>query len=854
MCTLDDPVHIQHEDYQPRNFIIGGIASLLSFFSDNVIFSDPPKMKQIEELVAVPKNYQHVLSLMFTVKEINENSEILPNITLGFHIYENYLDAKMTYQNMLNLLCCQERIVPNYNCDTGKKMITVIGGMDWETSLHIATILGIYKTPQVTYSLLAPTVSDKTKLPFLYQMVPSEDYQYDGIVQLLQHFQWNWIGLIVTDDDKGETSLQHLIAKLSQNGICTALTYRIPVMKYFADMVNNFYLTKGETFSLSKASAVNVFVVNADIQTMLGLSCYIGLERFGEMNATDVGKVWIMTAHWSFEVQVLQRDFEIDVFHGALSLAIHSSEVIGFQHFLHDLKLHSTQTDSLARVFWEKAFGCLFQGGDNEAGCTGEEQLESLPGPLFEMSMTGQSYSIYNAVYAVAHALHAMSSCRSNHRAVVEGNTMEPEILHTWQLHPFLQRVAFNNSAGDTIAFDEDGVLAAGFDIINWVTFPNKSFLRVKLGRMDPQAPLGREFTINEDIIMWHMVHNQVLPLSVCNDNCHPGYRRSKREGEPFCCYDCVLCPEGKISDKKDMDDCFKCQEAWYPNPNQTGCLPKNLHFLSFDEPLGIILAVMALALSATTALVLKIFIKHQNTPIIKANNRNLSYALLVSLLLCFLCSLIFIGRPQLLTCHLRQPAFGIVFSVALSSVLAKTLTVVLAFMATKPGSKMRKWVGKRFSYSIILGCSLIQKIICTVWLCADPPFPELDMQSLPAEVIVECNEGSANMFYYILGYMGLLALISFSVAFFARKLPDTFNEAKFITFSMLVFFSVWVSFVATYLSTKGKYMVAVEIFSILASGAGLLGCIFSPKVYIMLLRPELNRKEQLIRSNKITT
>ncbi|XP_061447453.1 vomeronasal type-2 receptor 26-like [Rhineura floridana] len=854
VCTLDDPVHIRHQDYQPRDFIVGGIASLLSFFSDNVIFNEPPRMKQIEELVAIPKNYQHVLSLMFAVKEINKNSDILPNATLGFHIYENYFDAKMTYQNSLNLLCSQERIVPNYNCDTGKKMIAIIGGLDSETSLHIATILGIYKTPQVTYSLLAPTVSDKTKLPFLYQMVPSEDYQYDGIVQLLQHFQWNWIGLIVTDDDKGETSLQHLIAKLSQNGICTALTYRIPIMKYFADMVNNFYLTKGESFSLSKASAVNVFVVNADIQTMLGLIIYIVLEQFGEMNATDVGKVWIMTAHWSFELQALQRAFDIDVFQGALSLAIYSSEVNGFQHFLHNLNPHSTQRDSLARVFWEKAFGCLFQGGDNEAGCTGEEQLESLPGPLFEMSMTGQSYSIYNAVYAVAHALHAMSSCRSNHRAVVEGNTMEPEILHTWQLHPFLQSISFNNSAGDTIAFDENSVLGAGFNIINWVTFPNKSFLRVKVGNMDPQAPLGREFTINEDIIVWHRLYNQVLPLSVCNDNCHPGYRRRKREGEPFCCYDCVLCPEGKISDKKDMDDCFKCQEAWYPNPNQTGCLPKNLHFLSFDEPLGIILAVMALALSATTALVLKIFIKHRNTPIVKANNRNLSYALLVSLLLCFLCSLLFIGRPQLLTCRLRQPAFGIVFSVALSSVLAKTLTVVLAFMATKPGSKMRKWVGKRFSYSIILGCSLIQKIICTVWLCADPPFPELDMQSLLAEVIVECNEGSANMFYYILGYMGLLALISISVAFFARKLPDTFNEAKFITFSMLVFFSVWVSFVPTYLSTKGKYMIAVEIFSILASGAGLLGCIFSPKVYIMFLRPELNRKEQLIRSNKITT
>ncbi|XP_062992855.1 vomeronasal type-2 receptor 26-like [Elgaria multicarinata webbii] len=851
---VEDPQPSLQKYSQPGHLNIGAIASQSVFITTDQIpeFNESPEQLTSDFLMVVTKNYQHILALVFAIKEINENPHILPNVTLGFNIYDSYLMAKWTYQGTMQLLSTRNKFVPNYKCDIQDNLITVIGGLYSDTSYQIANVLGIYKIPQLLYGF-APGMTDSIQVPAYFRMVPNEAYQYRGILQLLLHFGWIWTGLIADNKENGERFVQNILPDFSEHGVCFDFIEIFSKLRFY-DAMDEMNKWAYRIYDKVMSSRANSIVFYGEANSMITLRWLLNIPNMQDGIKEPKYKVWILTAQMEFTSIILQKGWGIAALHGAISFAVHSNELPGFQTFIRSRNLFRTKEDEFLKIFWVQAFSCEIPNMDlseeNENICTGEEGLENLPGTFFEMNITAYSYNIYNSVYAVAHALHAMYFSKSRRREMMNGEKGKLQNQQPWQLYHFLKHVSFNNSAGDKISFDQNRVLVAGFDVINWVTYSNQSFFRVKVGKMDTQAPPDHAFTINKDGIVWHSRFNQTQPLSLCNDHCYPGYSKRILEGEPPCCYDCIPCPEGKTSDQKDMVSCFQCKDGHYPNKYQNGCIPKVVTFLSYNEPLGIGLAISAISCSLVTGLVLRTFMKHHNTPIVKANNRNLTYTLLISLFLCFLCALLFIGQPSKGKCLLRQPAFGIIFSMAVSSVLAKTITVVLAFMATKPGATVRKWLGKRLSNSIVLAGSLVQVGICTVWLAISSPFPDVDMHSVPEEIILECNEASHTMFYCVLGYMGFLAIASFTVAFLARKLPDSFNEAKFITFSMLVFCSVWLSFVPTYLSTKGKYMVAVEIFSILASSAGLLSFIFFPKCYIILVKPELNNKEHVINKN----
>ncbi|KAK9405731.1 type-2 vomeronasal receptor [Crotalus adamanteus] len=833
--------------FKPGDYLISGITPVTTTVFRRLTLRKAPTNKVLGKIIT---KYFEILPFLFTVHEINQDPRILPNLTLGYNIHDNHFDARTTSEALVDLLSPGLANVPNYKCG-GKQnnLLAIIEGTETDISIQISLMSSIYKIPQVSYSFVSHLLGDKTQFPFFSTILPKEGVQYLGILKLLLHFQWTSVGLFAPDTENGKHFIAEMVPMLFKNGICVVFSQILSGMNI--DYVETGYA------SLRAWKEVNVFIYFLEANFFLDgvmvievlIKHYIlDIKPNSMESTTPTRKVFVTTALW---------DLNVDLTYSHIT----HQHILGFFSFLIQKKRKIKDIDYISlftslRNFAQKAFHCLYSKAASTVKgwtrCTKKEAVETLPQEDIEKTVSLEGAYIYHTVWALARALDTAYSSQSQKRLKGGGEIPVLQIIQPWQFHPFLQDSQFYNTSVDGIYLDENGELAADLDIVNWVKFSNNSVVSMKFGSIARQASSEPEFKIDEEAIVWPKWFNQTLPSSRCVERGRPGFFKVVQRGRPICCYDCIPCAKRTISTQEDAVHCTRCLEDQHPNESQDCCLEKDIIFLSYGEYLGIILASFALFLSFITAFVLAIFIKCHETPIVKANNRDLSYILLTSLLLSFLTSFLFIGQPRKITCLVRQAAFIIIFSIAVSSLLAKTITVVLAFLATKPGNRMRRWLGKTLANALVLACSAVQVLICSIWLAIFPPFPDTDKHSHPAEIVLQCNEGPAIMFYSALSYMGFLAVVCFTVAFLARRLPGAFNEAKLITFSMLVFCSVWVSFVPTYLSTKGKYMVAVQIFSILASSGGMLSCIFFPRSYIILLRPELNTKEQLTTKIKV--
>uniref|UniRef100_A0A8C6AXG4 Extracellular calcium-sensing receptor n=1 Tax=Monodon monoceros TaxID=40151 RepID=A0A8C6AXG4_MONMO len=730
------------------------------------------------------RGFRWLQAMIFAIEEINSSPALLPNMTLGYRIFDTCntvskaLEATLSFvaQNKIDSLNLDEFC----NCSEHiPSTIAVVGATGSGISTAVANLLGLFYIPQVSYASSSRLLSNKNQFKSFLRTIPNDEHQATAMADIIEYFRWNWVGTIAADDDYGRPGIEKFREEAEERDICIDFS---ELISQYSDEEEIQQVV--EVIQNSTAKVIVVFSSGPDLEPLI--------KEIVRRNIT--GRIWLASEAWASSSLIAMPEY-FHVVGGTIGFALKAGQIPGFREFLQKVHPRKSVHNGFAKEFWEETFNChlqegakgplpmdTFLRGHEEGGgrisnsstafrplCTGDENISSVETPYMDYTHLRISYNVYLAVYSIAHALQDIYTCIPGRGLFTNGSCADIKKVEAWQ-----------------------------------------------------------------------------VPFSNCSRDCLAGTRKGIIEGEPTCCFECVECPDGEYSDETDASACDKCPDDFWSNENHTSCIAKEIEFLSWTEPFGIALTLFAVLGIFLTAFVLGVFIKFRNTPIVKATNRELSYLLLFSLLCCFSSSLFFIGEPQDWTCRLRQPAFGISFVLCISCILVKTNRVLLVFEAKIPTSFHRKWWGLNLQFLLVFLCTFMQIVICAIWLNTAPPSSYRNHELEDEIIFITCHEGSLMALGFLIGYTCLLAAICFFFAFKSRKLPENFNEAKFITFSMLIFFIVWISFIPAYASTYGKFVSAVEVIAILAASFGLLACIFFNKVYIILFKPSRNTIEEV--------
>ncbi|XP_076137582.1 olfactory receptor CH1 [Alosa pseudoharengus] len=835
MAKAEKPVcHLMGMPYGPLlskqgDVIIGGAFSIHSKINQ------PPMtfMEKPEPITCSSINFREfrfAQTMIFAIEEINNSSSLLPNVSIGYKIYDSCGSTLLSIRLAMALMNGQDLIVGE-SCTGQSAVHAIVGESESSSSIVLSRTTGPFKIPVISHFATCACLSNRKEFPSFFRTIPSDYYQSRALAKLVKHFGWTWVGTVRSDNDYGNNGMTTFVEAAKREGICIEYSEAIQRTNSHERIASVV-----EIIRMGTARVLVAFLAQSEMEVLL--------EEAILQNVT--GLQWIGSESWITARHLATRR-TARIISGAIGFTIRKSKIPGLKDYLLKVNPPKNISSSILREFWETAFQCQLPEKGNAKSmrlCSGSEDLTELKNPYTDVSELRISNNVYKAVYTVAHAMQNLLECTDG-QYPTEGRECILKDRGPGQVLHYLQGVNFTMPSGENVYFDQDGDPAARYELVNWQKNAAEDTVFVTVGEYDATLPEGKQFAMNNVNIVW-TGNNNSKPSSVCSESCLPGYRQAVIRGRPVCCFSCVKCAEGEVSSKMDSTECTKCPLEYWSNKDHSGCIQKRMEFLSFTENMGIILTTFSLAGACFTIIVAVVFSCFIDTPLVKASNTELSFLLLFSLTLCFLCSLTFIGQPSDWSCRLRHTAFGITFALCLSCILSKTMTVVMAFKASVPGAGVPQ-CSLPLQRLSVLCCTLLQVIICALWIALAPPVPYKNMTNFTDKIILECDLGSAVGFWAVLGYIGLLAALCFILAFLARELPDNFNEAKFITFSMLIFCAVWITFIPAYVSSPGKFTAAVEIFAMLASSFGLLFCIFLPKCYIILFKPDKNTKKHVM-------
>lgn len=303
-----------------------------------------------------------------------------------------------------------------------------------------------------------------------------------------------------------------------------------------------------------------------------------------------------------------------------------------------------------------------------------------------------------------------------------------------------------------------------------------------------------------------------------------------------------LMACESVLTTSSGTTDCQPCELDQWSEAKSEVCLPRTMLYLPWDHPLGIALLLLlaaSLLLTLGTALV---FLLHLGTPVVKSAGGKTCLLMLLSLTAAASSTLCHFGHPSGPGCLLEQPLFIFSITICLACITVRAFQVVCIFKwSSKLPRSYDTWSKNHGPEVVITVISASVLLISVLRLGLEPPRPSLDHDFYFDKTVEECSHTmSAGAFAELL-YVITLSILCFCFSYLGKDLPANYNEAKCVTFCLMMYMVSWISFFTFYCINRDIYSMAMHVGAILVSVLGMFGGYFLPKVYIILIKPQMN-------------
>ncbi|NXY23580.1 TS1R3 protein, partial [Atrichornis clamosus] len=800
------PTCLSAQFRKPGDYILGG---LFPFGKDtvNLTARSEPTLVLCESLFT--DGLIWALGMRFTIDQINNSSSLLPGITLGYDMYDTCFEPLVALQPSLLFLTRNGStgigVLCNYT-EYQPRVVAVIGPHKSGLCLVTAKIFSSFLIPQVSYGASSETLSNTELYPSFYRTVPSDKKLVEAVVLLLNRFGWNWIATIGSDDEYGRGAQALFLSMAGSDNICIAFEGLIPT-----DLAEpNAREQLEDTVRLINKTKVNIIVLFAfslPAQALLEHSIRMGLGK----------KVWIGTEAWMLS-DITASIPNLQSIGTVLGFVMNTATVPGFQEYVTDL-FASVEQDEFCQE--SREFSRLGNAEVQDTRCPQCDRVTL--GDLWPMLGVSVVQPVHVAVYSVAHALHRALGCTPK--------ACPKAPVRSWQLLHFMNTLPFEVN-GQSFRFDHSHGTNTGYKLIFW-SWRNSTLTYLPVGDYE------QSLYINKSQIQFHTA-DQKEPRSECFRHCQPGqFRRIK--GFHLCCYDCTDCPENTFWSSKDSSSCSPCpQHQWAP-ARSTRCHDRSQRFLFWDEPLAVALVALMALTTALTCVTALLFLRHLETPLVQLSGGARSLFALLALALLSLSCCLYVGRPSDGLCAVQEVTFALCLNGCFSTFFTKALEITLVTELPRCAPRLLRWVTQSRAWLLVALCLLTQALLCFCHLHLGPDYLVADYQALPSEVLLVCDTKSWLAFALLHGYNSCLALACFLCTFMVQTPGRRYNVARGITFATLIYFVIWIFFIAVFTTLRTVLRAVTQIGAILATTLGILGTYYLPKCYIIVFRPDLN-------------